>query len=368
MSLIKVYATFGTDEACIAYLKAARWPDGVKCLRCGSDKVAEFRSNETEREITDDQGNVTDTQRVPSRHLFQCNNEGCRFQFSATAGTIFDKSHLPLSVWFQAIALMVNARKGLSAKQMERDLGVNYRTAWFLNHRIREAMQSEAGLFGGEVEIDETYIGGKYDPRRKRARREKPAVMGLIQRGTPSQVQAFIIPPINKALVNSVVEERVSFNTEIYTDEHGAYRHLKHNRKYGHTIVIHSKGEYVRGRAHTNSVENFWSLFKRQIIGQHHFVSVKHLQRYLNECSFKFNNRENADLFALVVLNLVMGTALRYRTLIGKTTSSRSAFLIGGVAISFFRTRSKSALSTARLFTASVTGFIFFLRSVMQFV
>lgn len=323
MSLIKVYATFGTDEACIAYLKAARWPDGVKCLKCGSDKVAEFRSNETEREVTDDQGNVTETHRVPSRHLFQCNNEGCRFQFSATAGTIFDKSHLPLSVWFQAIALMVNAKKSLSAKQMERDLGVNYRTAWFLNHRIREAMQSEAGLFGGEVEIDETYVGGKYDPRRKRAKREKPAVMGMVQRGNPSQVQAFVIPKVSRPVVDKALLERVTFDADLYTDEHAAYRHLKDTRS--HSIVIHSKGEYVRGKAHTNSVEGFWGLFKRQIIGQHHFVTVKHLQRYLNECTFKFNNRENEDIFALVVLNLVMGTALRYKALIGKTEPTSSA-------------------------------------------
>src|SRR5258708_3855977 len=197
ISLIAVHKAFGTEEACITYLKAARWPEGVRCIACDSEKVSEFVTNETEREITDDHGNVVDTKRVPARHLFQCNAEGCRFQFSATSGTIFDKSHLPLSTWFQAVAILVNAKKSISAKQMERDLGVNYRTAWFLNHRIREAMQSEAGLFGGEIEIDGTYVGGTYDKRRKRAKYDEQPVMGMLQRSTeqqPSQVDAFLVP------------------------------------------------------------------------------------------------------------------------------------------------------------------------------
>src|ERR1019366_6051673 len=166
ISLIGIYKTFGSTEACLAYLEAARWPEGVRCLLCGTDKVSKFVTNETEREITDDQGSVGKTHRVPARHLYQCNEGTCRFQFSATSGTIFDKSHLPLPVWFQAVALIINAKKSLSAKQMERDLGVNYRTAWFLNHRIREAMQGELGLFGGTVEVDATFHGGRYDERR----------------------------------------------------------------------------------------------------------------------------------------------------------------------------------------------------------
>ena len=181
-SLIEVYKTFGTVAACVDFLEAARWPDGVRCVVCGSDKVTRFLTNETVRETTDDHGNIVDTSRVPARHLYQCNEETCHFQFSATSGTIFDKSHLPLPVWFQAVALIVNGKKGISAKQMERDLGVSYRTAWFLNHRIREAMQSEDGLFGGTVEVDATFHGGVFDKRRKRAAYDKQAVAGVIQR------------------------------------------------------------------------------------------------------------------------------------------------------------------------------------------
>jgi len=322
MSLIAVHAAFGTEEACLAYLEAARWPEGVRCFACGSSKVSKFVTNETEREVTDDHGNVIETKRVPARQLYQCNAEGCRFQFSAKSGTIFDKSHLPLSTWFQAVAIVVNAKKSVSAKQMERDLGVNYRTAWFLNHRIREAMRSDAGLFGGEVELDATHVGGRYDPRRKRAPYDKQAVMGVLQRGNDeqvSQVQAFMVTKETAKVVDNALAERVTMSAELYSDEHAAYRHLKQTRT--HTIVVHSKGEYVRGRAHTNSLENFWSLFKRQIIGQHHFVSVKHLQRYLDECQFKFNNRDAENLFGVVITLLVMGTALRYNTLIGKQAS-----------------------------------------------
>lgn len=321
MSLIAVQKAFGAEEQCIAYLKAARWPEGVKCLDCGSANVSEFITNETTRERYSKKLGATVEVRVPARHLFQCKD--CKYQFSATTGTIFDKSHVPLTKWFQATALIVNAKKSLSAMQMERDLGVSYRTAWFLNHRIREAMESGSGLFAGEVELDATFHGGKFDRRRHRARRDKQAVMGVMQRGIengPSQVRAFLVPGETAPVVQKALQEHVSFDAKLYSDEHGAYRHLKTTRD--HAIVIHSKGEYVRGQAHTNTVENFWSLFKRGVIGSYHFVSVKHLQRYLNEFQFRFNNRQAEDLFGMIVTNLALGTALRYKTLTGGTVSA----------------------------------------------
>lgn len=323
LSLIVVQKAFGTEEQCISYLKAARWPDGVvKCLDCGSANVSEFITNETTRERFSKREGKTVEVRVPARHLFQCKD--CKYQFSATTGTIFDKSHIPLSKWFQATALIVNAKKSLSAMQMERDLGVSYRTAWFLNHRIREAMQSRGGLFRGEVELDATFHGGRYDARRLRARYDKQAIMGVLQRGIeegPSQVRAFLVPGETAPVVKKALWENVSFSAKLYSDEHAAYRHLrKTGRK--HEIVIHSVGEYVRGRAHTNSVENFWSLFKRGVIGSFHFVSVKHLQRYLDEFQFRFNNRETEDLFGIIITNLAMGAALRYKTLTGDTVSA----------------------------------------------
>jgi transposase-like protein len=326
ISLIAVQKAFGTEEQCIAYLKAARWSDGViRCLKCDSDKVSEFITNETTRERFSKRQNATVEVRVPARHLFQCKD--CKFQFSATTGTIFDKSHIPLTKWFQATALIVNAKKSLSAMQMERDLGVTYRTAWFLNHRIRESMQSEGGSrFRGEVELDATFHGGKYDYRRQRARYDKQAVLGILQRGIdegPSQVRAFVVPGETAPVVEGALRQHVSFSAQLYSDEGGAYRGLR-KRGRRHEIVIHSKGEYVRGRAHTNSVENFWSLFKRGVIGSFHFISVKHLQRYLNEFQFRFNNRATEDLFGLIITNLAMGTALRYKTLTGDDAASAS--------------------------------------------
>jgi transposase-like protein len=324
ISLIEVYKAFGTTEACLAYLEAARWPEGPRCLDCGSAKVSKFVTNETVRETTDDHGAVIKKARVPARHLYQCNEESCRLQFSATSRTIFDKSHLPLSTWFQAVALIVNAKKSVSALQMQRDLGINYRTAWFLNHRIREAMQGELGLFGGTVEVDATYHGGKYDPRRKRAKFDKQAVAGVIQRKTStetSKVKAFPVEREILPVMTGVIRDHVALDAMIYTDEHGSYRNLnKRGRK--HDIVRHSTKEYVRGDVHTNRIENFWSLFKRGVIGSFHQVSVKHLHRYLNEFSFRFNNRETADLFGIIVTNLVIGTALRYNVLIGKAPTS----------------------------------------------
>ena len=326
ISLIEVYKTFGTIEACLDYLEVARWPEGVRCLVCGTDKVTRFTTNETLRETTDAHGNVVKTTRVPARRLYQCNEETCHFQFSATSGTIFDKSHLPLPIWFQAVALIVNAKKGVSAKQMERDLGVNYRTAWFLNHRIREAMQSEDGLFGGTVEVDATFHGGRYDDRRKRAAYGKQPVAGVMQRKSESghsKVRAF---PVEREIVDvmhAVIRENVASDAKVMTDEHGAYASLsKHG--WEHDIVCHSKDEWVRGNVHTQGIESFWSLFKRGVIGSFHQVSVKHLHRYLNEFSFRFNNREAEDIFALIIIKLAIGKALRYNALIGKTASDPS--------------------------------------------
>jgi hypothetical protein len=185
LSLIEVEKAFGTDEQCLGYVAAMRWPEGVRCLKCNSDKVSPFKTNETTRERKNRKGVIKEV-RVPARHLYQCNNEGCRHQFSAIAGTIFTDTHLPLATWFKAVALIANAKKSISAKQMERDLGVNYRTAWHLDMRIREAMQSDQGLFGGTVEVDATFHGGAYDKRRKRAAYDKQAVAGVIQRPNES--------------------------------------------------------------------------------------------------------------------------------------------------------------------------------------
>jgi len=323
LSLIEVERSFGTEEKCLAYVAAARWPNGVTCLKCGSDKVSPFKTNETTRERKNRKGEIREV-RVPARYLYQCNAEGCRHQFSAIAGTIFTDTHLPLSTWMKAIALMANAKKGISAPQMERDLGVNYRTAWHLNHRIREAMQSDEGLFGGTVEVDATFVGGRYDKRRKRAPYDKQAVAGVIQRKSEeghSKVKAFVVPREIAKVMTGVIRDNVAFDAEVMTDEHGAYVKLSKDG-WKHDIVAHTKDEWVRGKVHTQGIESFWSLFKRGVIGSFHQVSVKHLHRYLNEFSFRFNNREAEDIFAMIVLRLAIGPVLRYKELTAPVSSS----------------------------------------------
>jgi transposase-like protein len=339
LSLIDIEQAFGTEEKCIDYLEAFRWPGGVRCLKCQSDKVTRFKTNETTRErFSKKLGKMVEV-RVPARHLYQCNAEEtlkngdtlrCGHQFSATAGTIFADTHLPLTTWFKAIGLMMNAKKGISACQMQRDLGCHYRTAWHLNHRIREAMQSAEGLFGGTVEVDATFVGGTYDPRRKRAPYEKQAVAGVIQRKTEdthSKVRAFPVEREIAKVMTGVIRDNVAVDAEVMTDEHKAYMKLsKHGWK--HEIVSHSQEEWVRGNVHTQGIESFWSLFKRGVIGSFHQVSVKHLHRYLNEFSFRFNNRESDAIFAMVVMNLLAGSVLRYKTLTAKISEpSGDAFV-----------------------------------------
>ena len=322
LSLIDIQKAFGTEDQCLAYLEAARWPEGVACLRCGNDKVSTFKTNETTREIKNRKGEIKEV-RVPARRLYQCNTEGCRLQFSATTGTIFADTHLPLSKWFMAIGLIANAKKGVSAKQMERDLGVNYRTAWHLNHRIREAMQEDRGLFTGTVEVDATYMGGRYDPRRKRAPYDKQAVAGVLQRATEtttSKVKAFPVEKEIKPVMWGVIRDHVQLDSTIYTDEARTYHGLR-GEGLKHEITSHKRGEYVRCNVHSNGIENFWSLFKRGVIGSFHQVSVKHLHRYLNEFSFRFNSRDSQDIFGRIVVNLAIGAALRYAVLTAPSAS-----------------------------------------------
>ena len=312
-SLIEVAQEFGTEEACLGYLEQMRWPKGVRCLRCDHDKVSKFITKEGTRTRTNGKGQKVEV-RVPARHLYQCLNPKCIHQFTATTGTIFQDSHLPLTKWFLAIALMVDAKKGVSANQLHRHLKVQYKTAWHLAHRIRKAMEEGIGdMFTGTVEIDEHYVGGKYDRRRKRQRWDKDPVVGIVERG--GKVRAYSVPKVNSWVMSGKIKENIRTDAElVVTDDSKVYDFME-RAGYRHDIVNHSRKEYVRGNVHTNSIENFWSLFKRGVIGSFHKVSIKHLGRYLNEFSYRFNNRGAENLFAAVVANLVIGAALRYAEL-----------------------------------------------------
>lgn len=323
MDLITVATEYNTEEKCLAYLEAARWPEGVRCIGkkedgtvCGSDKITKFSTKE---------GTRKNGRKIPARHLYQCKE--CGHQFTAKTETLFNDSHLRLTKWFIAVTLLTNAKKGMSALQLQRDLKVSYQTAWYVFHRVREAMQSEQGVFGREVELDETYVGGRFDKRRHEPGRDhKQAVMGVIQRTTEdacSQVKAFPIPNRSREVIARVVSEHVASDARIFTDEWSGYRHL--SKTHDHAIVIHSRGEYVRGDCHTNTLEGFWSLFERQLIGQHHWVSVKHLQRYLNERCWSFNNRDGRDLFRAVLVRMLIMAALPYAKLTDGPSASPRA-------------------------------------------
>lgn len=308
MDLITIATELNTEDKCLAYLEKIRWPEGVRCIQCGGEKISKIVTAESKRK---------NGRKIPARRLYECLNPECAIQFTAKAGTLFNDSHLPLTKWFLAVALIKNAKKGMSARQLERDLKVSHQTAWHLYHRIRESMLGNAEVFAGTIEMDEVFIGGRFDPRRHNNRNDnKTAVVGVLQRGQdgqPSRVQATPVAQVAKETIQHIVAERVSFDAAIYTDEGSHYRHLAKTRK--HEIVIHSKGEYARGEVHVNSLEGFWSLVKRQIIGQHHWVSVKHLQSYLNERAYVFNHRKEEDLFALIIAALAIGAPLPYSVL-----------------------------------------------------
>jgi transposase-like protein len=275
-----------------------RWPSGVCCIKCGSLKTARLE--------------LRGKRRKTNRRVYQCLERPCRHQFTATTGTILHDSHLPLRKWFLALAIICDAKKGLSANQLKRHLKVNYRTAWYLCHRIRKAMEEALdGKMKGIVEVDETYIGGKYDRRRKRAPWEKTGVVGLAQR--KGKVQAELIPTASKQVLVGIIKDRISPEAEmVVTDELAAYKSV--GKTHRHAVINHIR-EYVRGNVHTNTVENFWSLLKRGIIGSFHKVSIKHLPRYLAEFTYRFNNRDVRDLFSQTLASLVNRINLPYREL-----------------------------------------------------
>ena len=304
MNLVDIVKEFPTEQACRRFLERMRWPEGVRCLRCQSKKIRRLKSK-------DKVGRY--------REVFDCTS--CRYQFTVTAGTIFHDSHLPLTKWLLAIGLMCESKKGYSALQMKRSLGVAYKTAWYLCHRIRKAMASgnvfgKLGGGGGIVEADETYIGGKYDRRRKRAKFDKQPVMAIIERG--GRVKAEVIPTASKAILLDRLNTHVSKDVKLLvTDELPAYK----NAPFPHATVNHSALEYVRGNIHTNAVENFWSLLQRGIVGSFHQISNKHLPRYLNEFQYRFNRRKEPELFGMTVRHLLTTDNMPYSKLVEKAAA-----------------------------------------------
>lgn len=291
MNLVKLVEQFANEDKAREHLIEVRWPEGVTCTRCESKSVTPIKG----------------------RPQFNCN--GCHYQFSVTSGTIFNDSHLPLWKWFLAIYLMTEAKKGISACQMQRTLAVSYRTAWYLCHRIRAAMKDASGeLLRGIVEVDETFIGGKVRGMGKGYRGNKSIAVGAVQRG--GQIRLEVIESTSRNDLHDFIAKNTADDTEaIYTDEWPAYKGITEASDIPHHTVNHKAHEWVHGDVHTNGIESVWSLLKRSIVGSYHKVSKKHLDAYLSELEHRFNNRNNKFLFRDTLLKLVKSGNLKYSEL-----------------------------------------------------
>ena len=294
MDLLTLLDRYGDDTSCRDLLERLRWPQGVRCPRCGSDRIGT----------------------VKGRFTYHC-NAGCSYEFSVTAGTIMHDSHLPLCKWFVAIYLMCESKKGISALQLKRTLGVAYQTAWHLSHRIRAAMANdpfEGPTLLGVVEVDETLVGGKAKNKGKGYRGNKTWVAGAIHRD--GQVRLERIPNVRRKTLHAFIARTVHDKAEaIYTDELKSYLGIAdHDTR--HATVSHSAEEWVVGDVHTNSIEGVWGLFKRSLMGSFHKVSRKHLDRYLSELEWRFNNRDNDHIFRDTLRRIVTTDTLTYDELV----------------------------------------------------
>lgn len=299
-------AHFHDEEAAFAYVEKRLWADGPVCPHCGGvERIGKLAGKST---------------RVG---LYKCYQ--CRKPFTVRIGTIFESSHVPLRIWLQAMFLMVGSKKGISANQLHRILGVTLKTAWFLSHRIREAMRggdlAPFGSGGGIVEADETFIGNLPGVERgTRGYSHKMKVLALVDRST-GQSRAFVIDSVSAPSIIPIVNANLSIEARVFTDEAKHYSHLR--RFADHQSVSHRRGEYGRGEVHTNTIEGYFSIFKRGMRGVYQWCGEKHLHRYLAEFDFRYSNREavGVDDHARAdnLLAGVVGKRLTYQTASART-------------------------------------------------
>jgi transposase-like protein len=306
-SLQEAIIYFSNPDNCVDYLAVRRWPNGVTCPTCGSDKV---KYN-------------------PNRRTWQCSIHHAKREFSIKVGSVMEDSAITLDKWLMAIWMVINCKNGISSYEIAKDVKITQKSAWFMLHRIRLGLQdgffgSKLGTNGGEVEVDETFIGGKARNMHlsKRLRRitgtggkDKTAVMGIMERG--GKIRTAIVPNRKRGALQEQVRKHVEAGAALYSDALQSYEGLATD--YAHKVVDHAS-QYVDGRVHTNSLENFWSLLKRGISGTYVSVEPFHLFRYLDEQMFRFNNRKDLDdagRFNLAVSQIV-GKRLTFAQLTGK--------------------------------------------------
>jgi len=280
MNIIQVYKLFPTQDDCLNHIEKVRWQGKPVCPYCKSTNATPYKSE----------------------RRYHCNN--CNTSYSVTVGTIYHKTHLDIQKWFLAIALILNAKKGISARQLARDLEVNKSTGWRMGMQIRKAMAEGAQreLLQGVVEMDECYIGGKprkggggnNPPKRGRGTKKTP-VVGMIERGGNVKAKVVQKNRLKAKSLSALVREHVDVrNAVLITDEYKGYLGIKYFMP--HKTINHQLW-YVDGDIHTNGIESFWALLKRGIVGQYHKVSVRHLPQYLNEFCYRHNNRKNPEIF-----------------------------------------------------------------------
>ena len=295
---------FHDEEAAYAFVEARVWPNGPICPHCGGfDRISKMGGKST---------------RIGTYKCYQC-----RKPFTVKIGTIFESSHVKMNVWLQAIYLMVGSKKGISSNQLHRILGVTLKTAWFMSHRIREAIRSgdlaPMGGNGGIVESDETFIGHEPGtPRRvKGGFQHKMKVLSLVDR-TTGRARSFVLDSVNQHEILPILRENIAKETRVMTDEATWYKHVGKDFA-GHDSVDHKAGEYGRGDIHTNTIEGYFSIFKRGMRGVYQHCAKKHLHRYMAEFDFRYSNRKatgiDDGMRADIALRGIVGKRLTYETI-----------------------------------------------------